>query len=161
MPSDPRRPHLAPETIRLSHRRRWIIYGVTGLLLASGLAWLAFDSWVRVEGPFGPAKHPLEPWFMKIHGGAAMGMLMLLGSLMPIHVRRAWALDKNRQAGFVLAAIFGVLVTSGYALYYFGGESTRPYLSYAHWLVGVAILPVLGWHVAAGQRSTMGRRTAS
>jgi hypothetical protein len=81
-----------------------------------------------------------------------MVFLILLGTLLPIHIRRGWNIKKNRLTGAVFVALNGVLILSGYALYYFGGEATRSLISAVHWVPGVASPAVLAWHVWQGRR---------
>ena len=38
-------------------------------------------------------------------------------------------------------------------LYYFGGEQSRPIISAAHWIIGIAALPLLVLHIVSGRRS--------
>lgn len=142
---------LAPEPIRLTRHRQGMLYFTLAGLLLTGLAWLILDTWVQVDGPFGPMKHPAEPWMMKLHGAFTMIALVLLGTVLPTHVRKAWALRRNRLAGTALLAIFAVLTATGYALYYFAGEDTRAVISLTHWVIGVALPVGLTWHVIAGK----------
>ena len=66
--------------------------------------------------------------------------LVALGSLLLTHLRRAWLLGRNRASGAGLAAVLALLVGTGYALYYFGGEDARPLISLVHWLLGLAVV---------------------
>ena len=70
---------------------------------------------------------PLEPWLMKIHGGAAMLTIYLAGTMLYGHMVNAWQGRRNRGSGGTAAATMLVLALTGYGLYYFGGEraSTR------------------------------------
>lgn len=138
--------------LRLPAWQRRGFYGVFGLLLASGLAWLAAHFLLRQNGEFGPAVHPLEPWSMKLHGAAAMAALWWVGSLLQVHVRRALVAGRNLAAGWSMIGLLSWLTLTGYGLYYFAGEESRPLWSVTHWVAGVA-LPVLVWiHVRTGRR---------
>ena len=131
---------------------RWV-YASCGLLFASGALWLLFHYFVRVHGEFGERPHALELWWLRLHGAAAMLMLAVLGSLLPIHMRRGWHQRKNLLAGTVLGALALLLVISGYALYYFGSEETRPWISAFHWLLGLGAPLLLVWHIVSGRRT--------
>lgn len=139
------------ETVRLERWHRKVVYAVTGALVASGALWLVVHYFVRVAGPFGEAHHPMEAWSLRAHGLSAMLSLLVLGSLVLAHMRRAWILQRNRVSGLVLASIFVVLIASGYALYYFGSEELRPVIGAIHWLLGLICAPLLVLHIALGR----------
>ena len=48
--------------------------------------------------------------------------------------------------------LLAAMVLTGYALYYFGGEETRPWISKVHWIAGLASTAVLPIHVVLGRR---------
>jgi hypothetical protein len=144
-------------SVRLSRRHRAWVYATFALLFLSGALWLVARFGLRGQGEFGETVSPLEPWSLKLHGGAAMLFLVLLGTLLPGHVRRAWNARMSRGPGILLLGLSGVLILSGYALYYLAGEATRWIVSPLHWVVGL-LLPVgLAWHVWEGRR--LRRRT--
>jgi hypothetical protein len=116
---------------------------------------------LRIEGELGPAPHPLESWALRVHGGAAMLALVVAGSLLPIHVRRAWHQRRNLLPGILLAGVLLLLTATGYALYYFGGEQARALISVLHWGVGLGAPALLLWHIASGRATLAGRHGAS
>jgi hypothetical protein len=63
--------------MRLSMRHRQWIYWISALLFGSGALWLICHYFVRIEGEFGPAPHPLESWALRVHGAAAMLALVV------------------------------------------------------------------------------------
>ena len=132
--------------------RRWV-YWSGAALFASGALWLLFHYFLRLHGQFGDTPHPLETWWLRLHGACAMLTLLVVGSLLPIHVRRGWHQRKNLLAGSVVAGVLLVLTASGYALYYYGGEAARPAISALHWIVGLAAPLLLIWHVIRGRHS--------
>jgi hypothetical protein len=139
---------------RLGRLQKWCIYGCWAALLLTGLLWLAFHYFVVVHNDFGEGYHPLESWWLKSHGLAAMAMLVLFGTMMPVHIRKAWRAGESRWTGASMVAVMAVLALTGYALYYFGGEETRPWISSVHWIVGLAGLPTVLIHVWQGHRKT-------
>lgn len=140
------------DRIRLSRRHQAWLYATFVALFGSGVLWIFFRYWVRVRGEFGETAHPLEPWFMKAHGAAAMVALILIGSLLPGHIRRGWKAGKNRVTGATFIVVNALLIVSGYALYYFAGEVSRGLISAAHWVLGLLFPLVLAWHVWKGRR---------
>jgi hypothetical protein len=131
-------------------------YATSGLLLVTGTAWLLLDRFAVVEGEFGPAKHPLEAWMLRLHGGVAVVMVWLLGWLWATHVRPHFEARRNRWSGSVVAAVNAVLVLSGYLLYYVGSERVRGAVSLVHWGLGVLSPLPLILHVVTSRKTTKG-----
>lgn len=127
------------------------MYGSFAVLAATGLAWLVLHHFVRVPGDFGIARHPLEIWSLRLHGAAAMAFLVLMGTLLPVHVRRAWRARRNLATGIAMLAANAMLVATGYALYYAGSESLRSWSSVIHWSVGLGAVALMTTHIAAGR----------
>ena len=144
---------MPPESIPFSPRLRNTFHVVFGLLFLSGAAWWALHRWGQVGGEFGPRPHPLEPWLIRLHGGTAMAVLVLLGLLLPVHVRRAWLVARNRVSGSVMLVLCLLLALSGWALYYAGGEATRAAAGRVHVVIGLTLPVFLLAHIAFGRRS--------
>ena len=140
--------------------RRWV-YAAAAALFVTGVLWLGFHHFVRVDGEFGETPHPLELWWLRLHGGAAMWFLIVAGSLVPVHMRRGWQQRRNIAAGALLAAAALLLTVSGYGLYYLGGEHSRQLFSVTHWMIGLASAGLLVWHVLRGQALRPGATEAA
>lgn len=143
---------------------RWherAIYIGFATLVVTGLAWLVLDQWVRVAGEFGPEHHPAERLALIVHGIAAYIFLLVLGALLPVHVKLGWSIGRNRSSGIVLGATMLVLAVTAIALYYVGGESLRTWSSTVHWVVGLAAIAVLAIHAIRGRGGTIRRRAGS
>ena len=137
--------------IRLGEWHQAYLYGMGTVLILSGALWLLFHYFVRIPGDFGPTLHPLEPWFLAIHGISAAGLLIGFGSVMPGHVRRAWRSARNRITGSIFFGVMLALTVSGYLLYYVGSETARSFLSIFHWVVGFSLPALAGWHIWRGR----------
>jgi hypothetical protein len=120
---------------RLPVAQRGLLYAALLVLLTTGVAW-------EVLGP-GPWAAPL----MKIHGGAAMLALVLVGTLIAHHIPAGWTSLKNRWSGMLLLTALGWLVASGYMLYYSGSDALRLFASQSHLWVGLAAGAVVALHV--------------
>jgi hypothetical protein len=140
-------------TIHLSRTHQSWLYLIFSLVFVSGAGWLAFHYFAPATGEFGATPHPSEPWWLRLHGAAAFAFLFLFGTVVPNHVRRAWQLRRNRSSGVSFCSLNAVLILTGYALYYFGGEDSRAVISMTHWIVGLAFPLIVAWHVWAGYRS--------
>ena len=140
-----------------SGHRRWV-YWTAAAVFASGVLWLIFHYFFETAGQFGPSPHPLEQWWLRLHGAAAMASLLVVGSLIPVHVRRGWHQRRNRPAGIVLSAVLLVLLLSGYALYYLGDERSRGWISVLHWAIGTGSPLLLLWHITSGRSSARAKQ---
>ncbi|MCJ2181591.1 hypothetical protein MTR62_02535 [Novosphingobium sp. 1949] len=139
-------------TARLASWQIWLLcLSGTGLWL-SGAGWLLLHYYGQVEGEFGPEVNPLEPWMMKLHGLCLIPALLGLGGLFVAHVPKGWNHTAQRLAGIVLSLVLTVLVSSGYLLYYAGGETLRAGSSLTHWVLGLALPGAFVWHYLNGKR---------
>lgn len=137
--------------IRLSRRHRLWLALALGVLWASGALWLLYHNFFRVEGDFGPQPHGLEKWWLRLHGLSAMLGLFVLGTMLPIHMKLAWRRNKNRRMGALLSALLLWLAATGYALWYFAGESVEAWLPLLHWAAGLGLPLLLFIHIHAGR----------
>ncbi len=132
-------------TFRLNRPFKALVYLSFGALLLTGAWWMYAQA--RPDGLHWVA---LPRLLMKIHGGAAMLALLVLGAL-TAHIRRGWKADKNRLSGALLIAVNVFLIVTGYGLYYAGGEALREWLSRWHAWIGLGSGVLLPAHVAAGR----------
>lgn len=142
--------------LQLSRGHRRTLHVICLLLFASGTAW----AWIhRLDslGEAGEALRDWKPWFLKVHGFAAVGFVLLLGTLLSGHVRRSWHAHKNRINGASFLTAVSVLTLTGYMLYYLGDETWRNAASQIHLWLGLASPVLLIWHIWAGQKSTSGK----
>ena len=54
--------------IRFAAPHKRALYAVFVLLWLSGALWLAFHYFLRVAAEFGATAHPLEIWWLRLHG---------------------------------------------------------------------------------------------
>lgn len=139
--------------IKLSRAHQLWIYLISLLLVVSGLGWLIAHYFLATAGEFGEAHHFSEPWWLKLHGGAAMIFLIVFGALLPAHAVRAWRVNKNRNSGAAMLAIVAILVVTAYGLYYAGGDVLRDWLGVIHWITGLLAVAGLILHIWIGKRS--------
>lgn len=117
-----------------------ILIGVT----LSGLVWAVLAEGMEIEAPS-------LRWLAQTHGALALLSLVVLGALLPQHVRFAWAARRNRKSGGVMLATFVLLAASGYGLYY-GAEAWHSAVTWAHIAVGVLATLVFPIHLLLGRR---------
>ncbi len=142
--------HFRRDSIRLKRLQRYFLYAVLALLLLSGVAWTYWNYLAASPSDF---ETSAKAWAMKIHGAAAMAILVLIGMLLSGHVRFAWRARRNRANGSVFLSAFAVLTITGYGLYYAGGENLRAWTSWIHLAVGLALPILLLIHIFLGRRT--------
>jgi hypothetical protein len=147
--------HPRQDSIRLKRLQRYFLYAVLALLFLSGAAWAYWD-YLQLPGDF---EASAKTWAMKIHGAAAMAILVMIGMLLSGHVRFAWRARRNRANGSVFLSAFAVLTITGYGLYYAGGESLRAWTSWIHLGLGLALPILLVMHIFLGKRTCPGTQS--
>ncbi len=141
------------EALRLGRRQRRWFYAAFAVLFVSGAWWLALQS--RLADSDAPP-HPMQPWLVKVHGAAAMVALVTLGTLLSSHIRRGWVARRNRRSGALMVGTVGLLVLSGYGLYYAGDERLRALTAWAHDIVGLGLPGIIVLHIWRGRRTRRG-----
>src|SRR5262249_21749001 len=129
--------------MRLKGAFRFALYGIFGLLFASGALWIYADLMKNHPEADSEMWHQAAASLLSLHGGAAMVTMMLLGALGPMHVQRAWRAKKNRTTGVVSVAMYGLLIATAFGLYYVGSEALRPWISTIHIAFGLGVPAVL------------------
>lgn len=137
--------HRHPFSIRLPGWQRWSTYLVLIAVAGSGIAWsLLHDvlqlGWMLTE-------HRL----LVLHGVTAAATLVLVGGLMPLHIRLAWRVQRNLTTGVVCVAAMSTLALTGLLLYY-GGEDWREVIRWSHIGIGLAAALAVPLHVWRGRR---------
>ncbi len=143
---------MRPESIGLKRFHRYFLYAVLALLFLSGAIWAYWNYLAASPGDFEASS---KVWAMKVHGAAAMAILVLIGTLLTAHVKFAWRAGRNRRNGVLFLAAFGVLTSTGYGLYYAGGEKLRAWTSWIHLAVGLALRILLLIHVLLGKKTRL------
>ena len=139
---------LSDKTALGAWHRRW-------LYLALALAWLTGAMWIVAHYTMSAefdARSPVEAWALRLHGAAAFGFLVALGSMFAQHIPRAWYLKRNIASGLCALAIAAFLVATGYSLYYFALDDAHATVSLLHWSVGLAAIAIVPVHVVLGRR---------
>ncbi len=115
-----------------------------GALTASGLLWLwAHYAWGAGAGEL---PHPLELWMIRLHGLFAMSGLFFFGVVGAEHAARGLRMARQQLTGVLLLTSLAALALSGYALYYFAPETSRPWIGNGHAAVGATTAALLTWH---------------
>jgi hypothetical protein len=135
--------------LRPLHRR--ILYAVGAALFLTGTVW-AWIHHLDEQGRAGESLQRSKQWLIEIHGFAAMFFVLLLGTLLTGHVRRAWHAHKSRRNGVFFLTSVSLLTLSGYALYYISGENFRAAVSRFHLWLGIIAPALLLLHITLGRK---------
>ncbi len=137
---------------RLSRRHELYLYLTGALLLLSGAGWLIAHYLLRTPSAYGAGPHPSEAWWMRLHGAAVVGFLVVFGALLPGHIVQNWRQRINRYSGLTVVLAVSLLALSGYGLYYLVDDRQRAVTSGVHWVVGLTASGALVLHVVLGKR---------
>ena len=140
--------------LKLVHKQ--LVYPIGAALLLSALPWLFMTYAAPVAGIDEYMARSVEVWALKTHGAAAMLSLIALGSMLPQHVRWAWRARRNRCGGAIILGLAGLLIATGYLLYY-AGEETRTTASLLHQVLGLMAPAGLAAHICLGRRRVVQR----
>ena len=122
--------------------QRRLLYCSSAVLLLTGIYWAVLH-----YGGLPP--YLSEAFLMKVHGAAAMALLVAIGSVLPAHVPTGWATKHSRTSGTMILAGCGLLTLTGYVLYYAGNETVREAASYVHLALGLVVPLFFGAHLQA------------
>jgi hypothetical protein len=125
--------------------RSWV-YLLLGVLWASGVVWLCLDQFFSTRGPFGKTPHPWEQPIVLLHGIVAVAAMYLLGWISAQHVSHWWARRLRRVSGTLLCAFLGVLVVSGFALFFVSDDRWQRIAAVLHEISGLGITPIAAQH---------------
>lgn len=137
----------------MGRRQRLTLYAASLALFVSGISW-AWIHYLDEAGRAGDELVRMKTPLITVHGFSAMVFVLLLGTLLVGHVRRAWHAHKNRANGIFFLTAISLLTLSGYALYYLGDENVRAIVSDFHLWLGVAAPVLLIGHIWLGRRAT-------
>lgn len=143
---------------RLAQWQVWLLTVSGTALWLSGAAWLLLHYYGQVEGEFGPETNPLEPWMLRLHGLALIPALLGFGGLFVVHFPKGWKGRRQRNIGLGLTALIGLLILSGYLLYYLGSDGLREWTSLLHWIIGLAVPTIFIWHYVSRTEAQRARR---
>lgn len=132
------------------HRR--LFYIVCLLVFLSGAIWATLH-YLDQASEISERFRRYKPWLLSVHGLAAVGFVLLTGTLLSGHVPRAWRAEKNRANGAVLLTAVASMIISGYLLYYLSEESWRKFMSLFHLGLGLLSPGLLIWHIRSGRRT--------
>jgi ABC-type spermidine/putrescine transport system permease subunit II len=136
--------------LRLKPSLRLSVYSAFAILFLTGAGWLVADWQKDIAGD--EAWQQAAAYLLTVHGGGAMVTLLLLGALIPLHVRRGWRSGKNLISGSLMVSLNALLIATAFGLYYLGSETLRPWIKWSHVVVGFWVPLLFAAHIVLGRR---------
>jgi hypothetical protein len=143
---------------RLARWQIWLLTISGTVLWLTGAAWLLLHYYGQIEGEFGPESNPVEPWMLRLHGGALLPALLGFGGLFVVHMPKGWNDRRQRLIGLGLTSLIGLLILTGYLLYYAGDDGLRGWVSLIHWAIGLGVPAIFIWHYVSRNEAQRARR---
>ena len=142
----------------LSRLHRLALHGAFAVLFLTGVAWAVLSGALNWPGYHGNMERAeIVPVLLDIHGAAAMVALIVLGSLVPQHIKLAWKGQLNRLTGALMILTQTLLVGTGYGLYYAGDTGWREWSHSLHLTLGLAFPLVILGHIVNAVRAAPGK----
>lgn len=132
-------------SIRLPKAQRWATCLALIVVAVSGLTWSLLHD--VLQWGWMLAEHRL----LTTHGVASAITLVIVGGLLPLHIRLAWRVKRNLASGFVALSVMALLGVTGMLLYY-GGEEWRDWVRWGHISVGTIACLAIPAHIWLGRR---------
>lgn len=136
--------------MRLRFVQKSVVWTAIAVVALTGLAWFILHDLVETE------RGETQRLLLTLHGVSAYATLIVMGSLLPLHVRSGWHRRRKRWTGGTTLAVLVLLAVTGLVLYY-GSEETRETARWLHIGIGIvcmALFPVHAMLAGAVQRST-------
>lgn len=141
--------------MKLSSLHKALLYSLGGVLYLSGALWMLLHAGLLRWDPLGSAGLEVKHYLLVTHGVVSMPFLIVLGSLIPVHMKKGWAAKRSVRSGTAMVLTNLVLLLTAAALYYVGDESWRAMSSVIHRSVGAIVVVLLLLHL----RAARGRET--
>jgi hypothetical protein len=130
----------------MSTSQRGWVYLLLGVLWLSGVVWLCLDQFFSTRGPFGKTPHPWEQPIVLLHGIIAIASMYLLGWISAQHVSHWWSKRLRRVTGALLCTFLGVLIVSGFALFFISDDHWQRIAAVIHEISGLGVTPIAVQH---------------
>ncbi|MBF7682126.1 hypothetical protein I2F27_02070 [Acinetobacter sp. B5B] len=132
-------------SIRLPKIHKYTLYIIWAVLSVTGLYFAYSQDWKKYD----PSEFTV--YSLKVHGICASLMLILIGTLIPIHIQRSLETKRNLTSGISILVFMLLLALSGVGLYY-SAETWIALVKIIHIWVGIFIVLFLPCHIWLGRR---------
>jgi len=140
--------------MRLGLWQKIAVFATTAVVGVTGLLWFVLHD--MIDGEPGDATRVL----LILHGISSYAMLVVIGSLLPRHVRLGWVRRRNMMTGLTVTAVMAVLAVTGLALYY-GGEDLHTPAKWLHVVFGLGCFVLFPAHALLTAKSLQSSESAT
>lgn len=124
-----------------------VLVFVTGIVLIPGALELRLDLAVPARLPGGSRIVAAAA-----HALGAFLLLVVIGALIPLHIRSGLRRRTSIVTGITLLALLAILAISALAIYYVSAETLSAWSSVVHLIAGLAMAVPLTVHAVKGRR---------
>lgn len=141
---------------------RWLLWGSTAVVAASGIGFAWTKYLVESDDPFAVIHHPWQPYFLKLHVLSSPFLVFAVGFVFSRHVIRQWQArdSRGRRSGLGIVVVLAPLILSGYLIQIVTGETLLGWLVAAHLVAGAVYLLMVPFHRSRGALRTERRESA-
>ena len=125
--------------MRLGLWQKMAIHCTAATVGLSGLLWFILHD--LVDDDPGELAH----WLLTLHGVSAYAALLVVGSLLPVHVRAGWLRRRNLVTGLAVVTTTAILGVTAMLLYY-GSEEVQMRAKWVHLAFGFGSLVLFPAH---------------
>jgi hypothetical protein len=125
--------------VQLGFWQKTAVYITTATVGLSGLSWFVLHDVVTDDAS------DLPHMLLVVHGVSAYALLVVIGSLLPVHVRLGWLRRRNVATGLMLITVMAVLCVTALALYY-GDEEWQAPAKWLHLAFGIGAFVLFPAH---------------
>ena len=129
--------------MQLGFWQKTAVYITASIVGVSGLLWFILHD-VLAEN-----LDDLTHLSLMLHGVSAYALLVLIGSLLPVHVRWGWLRRRNLLTGLIVTATMAILTVTALVLYY-GSEEIQVPGKWVHLAFGLGSFVVFPAHAFMG-----------
>ena len=146
--------------MKLRKKFRLSLYSILSLAFLSGALWFSFDRFVRVAGPLGEDHHPLQAWFLRIHGVMIYGVLLSLGYMIHAHIRPGLKGKRGRRTGIPMLLFFAAMIVTALIQLYWTDSPFRDNTALVHTYMGLSLPLFFIGHVISARLMVQRARSA-
>ena len=125
--------------MRLGFWQKTAVFATTAIVGLTGLLWFVLHDMIDDE------PGDVLRLLLMLHGMSSYVLLVVIGSLLPVHVWSGWASRRNVVTGVTVTVMMTILAVSGLALYY-GGEDLQHPARWLHLALGLGCFVLLPAH---------------
>ena len=140
--------------MRLRFWQKLAVFTTTAVVGVTGLVWFILHD--MIDGEPGDVTRIL----LMLHGISSYALLVVIGSLLPRHVRLGWVRRRNLVTGLTVTAVMAVLAATGLALYY-GSEDLHTPVKWLHVAFGLGCFALFPVHALLAAKSRQSSQSAT